>query len=136
EICSSSPQKNSFKPTYFPEGRSLWADAGLPGAQLLADRVNDGSAPFDVLDAAQLLKHMLGLQSGGQPWSLCCLWYDVGGEISQMHQRDLDRFSSDLGADRHRFWSQTYQQFFNRISVDADNEHKIYVSYLRDRYFP
>jgi hypothetical protein len=60
-LTPKSPNKLSFRPEYFPERAPLWSAVGLAQAQRLADAMRSGEEGFRYLDAAQLLKHMLGL---------------------------------------------------------------------------
>ena len=59
-----TPKPNSkplFSESYFALGRKLWETRELSGMQSLAERMHTGSVVFRHLDAAQLLKHALGL---------------------------------------------------------------------------
>jgi hypothetical protein len=128
-----SKSKCFLKPAYFPLERRLWSDAGLPGCQGLAEGLRDGRIAFETLDAAQLLKHMLGLASGGQPWTLICLWFAPGGGLSDRHAGELAAFSAALGQDSERFRAVTYQALVDRLLRAP--AHGRYAAYLRDRYF-
>jgi hypothetical protein len=87
-----SKAKSFLKPKYFPLDRGLWRDAGLLGCQKVAEDLRDGQVRFEALDAAQLLKHMLGLALSGHSWTLICLWYDAGGSSSERHLEELGAF--------------------------------------------
>ena len=130
-----SKAKSFLKPKYFPKGRGLWKDAGLLGCQSLAEDLRDGRARFEALDAAQLLKHMLGLALSGHDWSLVCLRYSPGGMAEEQHSKELKMFSQRIGPDSSRFLQLTYQSLFERLSNVLGEEHGAYRRYLRDRYF-
>jgi len=135
EPYTPNKSKAFLKPKYFRGGRSLWAEAGLPGFQAVADALRTGDHGFKVLDAAQLLKHALGLAHSGTQWLLCCLWFDVHeSSTAAAHRSELSDFRARLGDDAARFSSMTYQELYARLvrliaTGDAD-----YVAYLHDRY--
>jgi hypothetical protein len=133
EPFKKSKNKCFLKPKYFPASRELWKDAGLSGCQAVAESLRDDRLRFETLDAAQLLKHMLGLGLSGSPWCLMCLWYAPGGQTSNLHSEELAIFSRSLGVDSQRFRAMTYQDLFHRLALgpeDAD-----YAAYLEARYF-
>jgi hypothetical protein len=94
-----------------------------------------------LLDAAQLLKHMLGLARWGldttSAWRLCCLWYRPVGEAGALHALELDRFAEGIGDDRVHFDSMMYQEGFTRLvtALQETNDHSAYIRYLATRYF-
>ena len=133
EPFSKSKTKSILKPKYFPPDHGLWKDAGLSGCQTLAEDLRDGRIQFVALDAAQLLKHMLGLAFSGHPWSLMCLWYAPGEPFADVHSEELGVFSQALGVDSKRFSAMTYQTLFDRLVLGP--EHSEYAAYLRCRYF-
>ncbi len=129
-----SKTKNFLKPTYFHCGRTVWAAAGLVGCQAAAEDIRDGRLFFELLDAAQLLKHMLGLARSGHKWSLCYLWYNPGGLLADQHQKELLQFAQRIGNDSSHFTSLTYQDLFRRLCGLLGEEHAGYTGYLKDRY--
>jgi len=137
EPFAKAKSKNFLKQKYFPNDRGLWRHKGLSGCQTSAEDLRDDRVRFEFLDAAQLLKHMLGPASGDHPWKLCCLWYDAGGPESARHSEELALFSERLGPDSVKFTSMTYQALFVRLSdlLREAEEHKEYLTYLRARYF-
>jgi len=133
EPFKRSKNKCFLKPKYFPPDRSLWKDTGLPGCQVVAENLRDGVLRFETLDAAQLLKHMLGLGRSRLSWNLMCIWYAPGGQLSNLHSEELATFSRALGVDSQRFRAMTYQDLFRNLELgpeDAD-----YMAYLQTRYF-
>jgi hypothetical protein len=134
EPFQKSKAKTYLKPKYFEKG-DAWARVGLHGCQVLAAKIRQNQAQFDLLDVAQLLKHMLGLASNQQHWRLCCLWYHPGGPAGDKHASEIRHFTEEIGADAIRFSSLTYQELFQRLSRLLGEQHLEYQEYLRDRYF-
>jgi len=134
EPFHGSKLKGFLKPKYF-ERPDTWATVGLPGCQHLADDLRRDPNQFKLLDAAQLLKHMLGLASSGSPWRLCCLWYRPVGEAGDRHATELARFIARIGDDASRFSELSYQEAFRRLVVRLGSGDEAYRNYLADRYF-
>jgi hypothetical protein len=162
EPCHASSTKGYLKPKYF-DTPDMWARVGLKGCQALANELRENPGQFKVLDAAQLLKHMLGLATNTQAhdetcasghlsaarskaisrrartkhknWRLCCLWYRAGGPQGDLHAAELDRFIEQIGSDKARFAALTYQEAFGQLHALLGPEHSAYQQYLRSRYF-
>ena len=60
-LHAKAQQREAFKPKYFPDGAGLWQARGLRQSQALAQAMGSGEKVFRHFDAAQLLKHALGL---------------------------------------------------------------------------
>ncbi|MEP7247187.1 MAG: hypothetical protein ABI885_26365, partial [Gammaproteobacteria bacterium] len=72
-LAPKSPNKEHFRDKYFDVGEAaggLWTSAGLPKCQKLAEAVHAKATRFRYLDAAQLLKHALGLATQHRNCSL------------------------------------------------------------------
>ncbi len=121
--------KGAFRESYFPRGRRLWAERGLAGAQRVAEALFGGEARFAFLDAAQLLKHMLGVACSGREWALLCAWFRAEGEAGDRHARELAAFGEMLGEDGARFRTLTYQEVFRGLGAEDP-----YGRYLAGRY--
>ena len=80
ETYARASHSEPFKPKYFPNGKRLWHDRGLPRCEELAGRLYRGERPFRYLNAAQLLKHALGL---AQPSADLCRF---GDDYFQRHR--------------------------------------------------
>jgi hypothetical protein len=130
----TAPAKNVLKPQYFSQNRSRWTDVGLAGCQRVAEAIRMGEHDFAILDAAQLLKHMLALGRTGNRWTLCCLWYEMPGPAANAHRAELEAFAAQIGSDAAHFRALTYQELFARMEPLAAGEHAGYLEYLRDRY--
>jgi hypothetical protein len=135
EWTSRSKNKNWLSPRYFPEGRALWSQSNLPGCQSLADDLHSGQEPFKILDAAQLLKHMLGLGHSCKRWKLICLWYRPLNAIADLHASELEKFTERIGADAEKFKALTYQTLFSLLSVSCKEKHAGWKTYMDERYF-
>ena len=134
-LTPKSPRKEHFKAKYFSHGTELWTSVGLPRAQALASALRNGEASFRYLDAAQLLKHALGLATGHRGlFSLYYLFYDVAGHESSIHQQEVERLEHEIGQDVAFHWC-TYQEVFRRLAQAVEPKHGAYVGYLRQRYF-
>ena len=128
--------KTYLKPEYF-HGRSRWTEAGLPGCQAVAEALRRGKQDdFNVLDVAQLLKHMLALARCGHHWSLCCLWFEMRGSLADQHRQELTLFTAKahIGTDAAHFSALTYQELFARMVPFVGQDDSEYIAYLRDRY--
>jgi len=125
----------AFKDKYFEDDASLWRDRGLPACQWLAVDLQCGAERFRYLDAAQLLKHGLGLATQmQQQFALGYVYYDVPGAAGSAHRAEVERFAERVGAELgFRVWS--YQALYAGLAatggVDAS-----YLAYLAARYFP
>ncbi len=124
----------AFKDKYFEGGAERWASKGLPRCQALAADLMSGAEFFRHLDAAQLLKHALGLATQHRDrFAPHYLYYDVSCAASSVHMQEIAHFGERVG-DQLAFEAMTYQHVYRDLSatsVDAG-----YIEYLGDRYFP
>jgi hypothetical protein len=126
--------KRVFKDKYFAQGRPVWAAAGLPLAQALAEDLQDGRERLKYLNAAQLLKHALGLANNGLATSaLVYLYFDRPGKEAATHRAELARVSERLAPELELRVS-TYQSLFAALRDVPDLE-RGYIDYLARRYF-
>lgn len=90
---------------------------------------------FRYLDAAQLLKHALGLATQHRNrFSLHYLFYDLPGRESAKHRGEVQAFADAVGGEIG-FRCDTYQAVFERLVAQTALHHPNYVEYLRQRYF-
>jgi hypothetical protein len=157
-LVRRASNRADLKPKYFPAGRALWREAGLPACQVLAEDLRDGRERFKHLHAAQLLKHALGLAraAGGAPEAravaeprevaeprgaaeprgsheLRYLYYEWPREPAPAHRAELERFARRVGAEI-AFSASTYQDLYRALAADARVD-RAYLEYLRARYF-
>ena len=124
----------AFKDKYFAQGRPVWAAVGLPQCQALAEELQDGRERFKYLNAAQLLKHALGLANNGLSTSaLVYLYYDRPGKEAVAHRAEIDRVLERLTPEIELHVS-TYQALFSALRAVPGLERE-YLDYLAQRYF-
>ena len=133
-IQRSTRGKHQFTESYFPAARDLWAQAGLPECQRLAEELHGERLKFEYLDAGQLLKHALGLATRlGDQFSLYYLYYGHSGDRAEIHGDEIARFAERVG-DEIRFRALAYQEVFDRLNLSEQVEPE-YLGYLESRYF-
>ena len=126
--------KAVFKDKYFPPGRAVWAERGLPRCQALAEDLQARVQRFKYLHAAQLLKQALGLSAAARDEpALCYLYYDWPCREGRMHREEVERFAGLIG-DELAFTVLTYQEIYRRLRETRAAEPS-YLEYLRARYF-
>lgn len=126
--------KAVFKPKYFPPHGDVWRAAGLPRCQALAADIESGRERFRWLNAAQLLKHALGLARLGAPAAtLLYLYYDWPSREATEHAAEVARFAGRIAADCD-FRVLTYQALYAALAAD-DALDAGYRAYLAQRYF-
>ncbi len=88
----------------------LWE--GLLNTYYLANEIKMEEKSFRFLDAAQLIKHILGLKNkeGINRFKLLYLWYDVPGTAGKHHKNEIDKFTKIVRQDGIDFFSLTYQE--------------------------
>jgi hypothetical protein len=132
-LGSKQRKATPFKDKYFEHHAERWTARGLPGCQILASEMQNGTTTFRVLDAAQLLKHALGLatQLGGE-CSLRYVYFDVDCPSRSEHRKEIEhlkeRVDPGLG-----FLATSYQELIGRIAADPDAD-RGHVKYLQTRY--
>ena len=136
KFCESFDSKSSaLQPKYFPKGKALWSEAGLPGAQEAALKLRTED-PFDCVDAVQLLKHMLGLARAGFDWRLLLLWFVPSRSVGLLMDAEALKFKQFLGPDGARFGWLSYQKLWGRLRPMLAPGDREYQRYLTRRYFP
>ncbi len=118
---------------YLRNKKTLWDKAGLKNAANLARAIGKGTESFAHLDAAQLLKHALGVNGAASKGSvLRYVWFDVEGEAGDTHREELARFTAIVG-DELNFRSFSYQDLAAKFAPLPD-VNPAYLAYLRERY--
>ena len=130
EPYRSKHRSDPFTESYFPDDTGLWEARGLPRCEQLARDLMNGSVTFQHLDAAQLLKHALGLFNQERPATLFYLWYEEGAE-GQAHKQEIATFADQIDP-RLGFRFSSYQEALHRLDDNLDSDH---AAYLADRYF-
>lgn len=129
--------KKALREAYFPaDGRGgPWARYGAPLADDLADRLRAGCLRFVALDAAQLLKHALGLLANfpDRPWQLLYLYYEADGRSGEIHATEVRRFQEFLACP-HWLRAMSYQELFGALPATGDAEYLRWRRYVGSRY--
>lgn len=123
-----------FKDKYFPSGQPIWQNHGLPRAGALAGALQNGTTAYRHLDAAQLLKHALGLQAQHRGrFSLCYLYFDADDPEAERHRSEIDAFAAAVAGD-FPFLPVSYSSFVGKLRSVVDRQHDPYFAYLSTRY--
>jgi Restriction Endonuclease associating with ARP len=131
-LAPKRPGRRAFSDKYFEA--EPWTNVGLPRCQALACGIRDGAETFRVLDAAQLLKHALGLANNHR--AKCRLWYifyDLPGPASDLHTVEIERFAASTDPVL-AFRALTYQDLYAKLATEKNLDRE-YLAYLRNRYF-
>lgn len=129
----SSRKYEGLKQKYI-ENVSFWS--GLPNLYELAKEISPADNKFQYLDAAQLIKHILGLKKNCNKngFHLLYLWYDVIGKDGYEHRKEIEQFAEIVKRDNVRFGHITYQEVIVKLSKEFYNGNESYCNYLTDRY--
>lgn len=118
----------------YMELKTLWKD--IPNIFEHAKSISPDDKDFKYLHPAQLIKHILGLKKeyGKRAFRLLYLWYDVHGEESYMHQKEIEKFTEIVKADGVKFSSISYQKLITNLSKVYYDGNEKYINYITDRY--
>jgi hypothetical protein len=99
---------------------------------------------FKRLNAAQLIKHLLGLFNDNKSIKeyknnirLIYLYYDVPGNMGEEHRKEIKEFSDFIKKDNIKFTAISYQELIynlNNLLDRRNKEHKKYLDYINSRY--
>lgn len=108
---------------------------GLEETKRLAEDISPEDHRFQILHAAQLIKHILGLSQRFRPgkFRLLYLYYDAYREDGWRHSQEIEDFTDIVRSDGVSFKHTTYQEVIARLAEYRDL-HPDYVSYLTERY--
>ena len=128
-----SGKPNGLKAAYI-EKADLWK--ALPALHSLAKEISPDNSKFRHLDAAQLVKHILGLKKNAASRGFCLLylWYDVFGEDGARHRAEIEQFAAVAKADGIQFGHITYQEVIVSLAKNALEGNEVYCDYMIDRY--
>jgi uncharacterized tellurite resistance protein B-like protein len=113
----------------------IWQD--IPQIHRFAKSLCPKDREFRYLHAAQLIKHILGLNGGklgADEFKLLYLWYDVLGEEGAVHRKEIERFSEIVRSDGVKFHALTYQELIMRLCEQYRSDHEEYIRYISERY--
>lgn len=112
----------------------LWTSRGLTECQKVAEALQKGKLSYRYLDAAQLLKHALGLATQLQDrFALVYLYCDSPCAEAKVHRKEIDDFAGRVGAEL-RFRAMTYQQLLSDLAGCTVGEPARRLDYARRRY--
>lgn len=133
-----SGRKKGISQKYIDED-SFWG--GISELKKLAFEICPNNNRFKYLDAAQLIKHILGLMNdkkknkkGKSGFRLLYLWYDVVGKEGDGHRIEIEQFAEIAKKDNIKFSHITYQEVIIKLSKDFYNNNEEYFNYFTDRY--
>lgn len=105
---------------------------------------------FKRLNAAQLIKHLLGLFNDNKSIKeykndteyknnirLIYLYYDVPGNMGEEHRKEIKEFSVFIKKDNIKFTAISYQELIynlNNLLDRRNKEHEKYLDYINSRY--
>ncbi|MFH1633838.1 MAG: hypothetical protein ABIG63_07475 [Chloroflexota bacterium] len=91
---------------------------------------------FQYLHAAQLIKHILGLNRafGKTDFRLLYLWYDALGREGAKHREETKGFLETVKSDGIAIHELSYQELIVRLADEYRVLHKEYVEYITCRY--
>jgi hypothetical protein len=115
------------------ENDDIWH--GLSATKRLALEISPNDDSFKYFHAAQVIKHILGLNRkfGHSRYRLLYLWYDAIGEPGFGHRQEIERFAGIVSSDGVVFHETTYQDLIVRLAQHRAGNEK-YVAYITDRY--
>jgi len=107
----------------------------LSETQRLAKKLSPNDNLFRHLHAAQLIKHILGLNRrfGHSRYRFLYLWYDALGEPGYVHRKEVEEFADVVRSDGVVFHETTYQDVIICLGKYREG-HGDYVKYLTSRY--
>ena len=129
-----------------------WLFHGLPNLYELAKEISPDDTKFQYLDAAQLIKHILGLKNSCDKYNfqikpglngrrlftrsfrLLYLWYDVLGKDGVEHRKEIEQFAEIAQRDNIKFSHITYQEVIMKLSKEFYEGNEDYLNYITDRY--
>jgi len=113
---------------------SFWN--GLSNLYELAKEICPDNNKFHYLDAAQLIKHILGLKKNYNKngFHLLYLWYDVIGQDGFEHRKEIEQFAEIAKRDNIKFSQITYQEVIMKLTQEFYLGNENYCDYLTDRY--
>ena len=124
----------AFKDKYFPEGQPVWSDRDLIKCGVLAIALQKREVTFRHLDAAQLLKHALGLQMNHpRSFTLVYLYADQEAPEAKQHRREIAEFGAVIDGD-FPFVPLSYHTFLKRLRNLSGAEDQPYFEYITKRY--
>jgi len=129
----SSRHHSGMDPKYL-DLKNIWKD--LPILHSLSKKISPEDNRFKHLHAAQLVKHILGLEKkyGKNKFRLLYLWYDCFGHEGSKHREEVEEFTKKAKADNIYFHALSYQELIIKLSKEYRDSHRDYIKYISNRY--
>ncbi len=136
----SARAHSRLKPAYLEDRcDEFWQ--GMPSLRRLAEKLCAENHTYEHLDAAQLLKHIMGMSRNAKRFHLLYLYYAVPGRAGAKHANEVDDFLTFARKDGVAMSALTYQDVIgqlltsNRVlSEGSGGEHDAYLNYVAERY--
>lgn len=105
----------------------------------LAKKISPENDIFKLVDAAQLIKHMLGLLKNcshkKNKFRLVYLYYDTFSADGNLHDEEIRMISEIFQKDDLNFQCRSYQELIiDMFNKNRNDEDKRYIRYLAERY--
>ncbi len=112
----------------------IWDD--IPNIYNFAQSISPDDKDYKYLHPAQLIKHILGLKNkyGKKAFRLLYLWYDVHGNESYFHRKEIERFSEIAKKDGIKFSNISYQKLLSNLAKHYYDGNEKYFNYITNRY--
>ena len=109
---------------------------GIPAIRKLGHKISPNDNKYVHLHAAQLIKHILGLNNavGKGNYRLLYLWYDAPGLDGCKHRKEIEKFTKYMKADNIKFSHITYQEVIRNLVKHHYKTNEKYLNYLSSRY--
>ena len=109
---------------------------GIPAIRKLGHKISPDDNKYVHLHAAQLIKHILGLNNavGKGNYRLLYLWYDAPGLDGCKHRKEIEKFTKYMKADNIKFSHITYQEVIRNLVKHHYKTNEKYLNYLSSRY--
>lgn len=142
-FSSKKNARKSLEPYLDSQNAARWP--GLTNLRILAQDISDGKRTFEVLDAPQLIKHILGLHRAqlaagpARRFELVLLWFNAGELSSESKlacselQREFREFEAAV-ADDFPVRLVSHQELFAAYEVHVDASVS-WMQWLKQRYF-
>ena len=110
----------------------------IPETYKLATSISPEDTTFEMLHAAQLIKHILGLLThynyDKDRFRLIYLYYDVFGKDGCIHDKEIKEFKEIVKKDGINFQAISWQDFICNLCSNCSKHHDKYTKYLFERY--
>lgn len=136
----SARAHSGLKPAYLEDScDQFWR--GMPKLRKLAEKLCPANHTYEHFDAAQLVKHILGLSRNAKRFRLLYLYYAVPGRAGAKHANEVDDFLALARKDGVEVSALTYEDVIGRLLTSnrllpesSRGEHDAHLNYVAERY--